>query len=184
MDTIKKLENKLHQECRYQTLTVYSAVGIALSRHWGWGTARIERLFDLTSDVWHECGETNDVSMLEMLEQETGIELILQENGKSWHNLAFLNGQIRRYNRSITRYQWIAMRQQQIQWLGTTIQACIYLALHRREGFGPERIKRIMDQMTEVREEYGNKMQSLIDACKAETGVNVVEKFKAEVYSR
>ena len=174
---IIKAENDLFEEVRKQTNIQYCAAGLALSRHWGWGTTRIDRLFELSTDVWQECGESLELSMLKMLEDETGIELILWDNGKSWHDCDFLNG---KWNDSVLKddMKWLYMRQHQKQWAGTTIQASIYLALHRREGFGPERIKRLMDQMHEIEDELHMKEIPLMNTLLKETGINIVRTLK------
>ena len=35
-------------------------------------------------------------------------------------------------------------------WIGSLVLACILLGIHRREGFGSERIQRLYDQIIEI----------------------------------
>ena len=65
--------------------------------------------------------------------------------------------------------EWIIMRQKQKQWIECQIMACVFLGMHRKEGWGPKRIKELMDRMQQVKEEfdYDNKklIQAFLDEC-------------------
>ena len=93
-DMLKTVEQKMQKEMETQVDMIYSAVAIALHRWWGWGALRIRRLFGLTQTTWDECAGSNEVSMLEMVENEVGIEIRIPETDKSWNDLAFLNAKI------------------------------------------------------------------------------------------
>lgn len=88
----------LQKELHRQVGIIYSAAAIALHRQWGWGKDRIIGLADMTREVWHECAKTNLRSMPQMLEEETGVEVQCGD-GTSWHELAFLNADITKYDR-------------------------------------------------------------------------------------
>lgn len=170
-DMLKTVEQKMQKEMETQVDMIYSAVAIALHRWWGWGAFRIRRLFELTQTTWDECAGSNEVSMLEMLENETGIEIKNHVNGKSWHELAYLNAKID--VGKMTRAQWIYMRQRQTQWIGPQVVGCVLLALHRKEGFGHERSLRILNDLQEVEREFGFDVKKLKEACLEETGVEL-----------
>ena len=167
MDALKRAELELAQEIDRQVDLVYSSAGIALHRHWNWGSLRIRRLFDLTVDVWGECGGVNDTSMLQMLEDETGVELKISDTDKGWREIAFLNAKLRRMSRA----QQIYMRQRQKQWVSAQAMACMALALHRKDGFGATRIIRLMGQIDDVKEEFNFDRTCLLAACEDEAGV-------------
>ena len=169
MDALKKAEMELEKETKKQVDLIYSAAGIAFRRYWDWGALRIRRLFDLTVEVWHECGQTNEISMLQMLEDETGIEIKIPDTDKSWHELAYMNSKIN--VERMSRAQWIYMRQRQKQWVGAQAMACMFLALHRKYGFGPERLLRLMSQVDEIRNEFNYDRKLLTEACEREAGV-------------
>lgn len=175
MDALRKAEIELDKEMKKQVDIIYSAAAIAFARYWdkGWGPLRIRRIFDETLEAWNECGETNEMSMLEMLENETGIEVKIPDTDKSWHDLAFLNAKIDmgRMNRA----QWIYMRQRQKQWIGAMVMACMFLALHRKYGFGPERLLRLMNQIDDIRIEFNYDRKALIKACEEEARVVLKE---------
>ena len=151
MDPILKIENELNRELNRQVALIYSAAAIALHRYNGWGRARIVSLMEMTSEVWHECAQTNEKSMIQMLEEETGIE-VQNGSGQSWRDLAFLNAKIRMDR--MTRPQWIYMRKKQMQWIPPNVTSCILLSLHRRCGFGGDkRLPRIANQIMGIQEE-------------------------------
>ena len=168
MDALRKAELELDKEMKKQVDIIYSAAAIAFARYWndGWGPLRIRRIFDETLEAWNECGETNEMSMLEMLENETGIEVKIPDTDKSWHDLAFLNAKIDmgRMNRA----QWIYMRQRQKQWIGAMVMACMFLALHRKYGFGHERNMRHMGKIDEIHNDIKSELKARNKANKDE----------------
>lgn len=165
------LDKKLNEEVGI----IYSATALALYRYWGWRLERIKSLMDMTGEVWHECAGTNLKSMPQMLEEETGIEVQCGD-GKSWHDLAFLNASIDTFDGKMTVPQFLYMRQQQLRWIPPNVTACILLSLYRRCGFGGDkRLPRIVSQIAGIREEFGNDADALKAACKAETGICVIE---------
>lgn len=176
MDALKKAEKELNGEMLKQVDIIYSSVAIAFARYWQWGPLRIRRLFDVTQAAWDECGATNDRSMLQMLEDETGIDLKTAEYpDKSWRDVAYLNTEIAMDPRRMTRAQWIYMRQQQKKWIGAQVLACMLLALHRKYGFGEERMARLLEQINDIRDEFSWNRKSLVKACEEEAGVDLKE---------
>ena len=69
-----KLLAKMERQCREITPSVYASMAIALHRKYGWGFKRISDLFAESQEVWNECIQ-GDVSMVEMCERETGIDV-------------------------------------------------------------------------------------------------------------
>lgn len=66
---IEKAERDLDRELNTQTPLIYGSAAIALRRYWGWGTQRIQKVFDVTQDIWAECAGTNAKSMIQMLDE-------------------------------------------------------------------------------------------------------------------
>ena len=179
---LQKLDAELLDECRRQVLIVYGSAGIALSRKHGWKKLRIDRLYELTDRIWHECGGNNRVSMLNMLEDETGIEMRLQENGRSFHEIDYLNGDMQRYTpEKMCIAQIMAMRRGQIKWVRAMVQACLYLALHRKEKFGFERIQRLVAEMYEVENEFETDPKAIAEECQKLTSINIITKFTEKI---
>ncbi len=163
MDALKKAELELDIEADRVCDCTYSAAAIALKRHWGWGKVRIRRLFEVSQEIWNECSATNEKSMVQMVQEETGIEL-QNGDGKSWENLPYLNEKVWNHRRP-TRAQLIYIRQQQKKWLQPIVTGSIILALYRREKFGLERTQRFLQQVEEIKDEYGRDRKKLKAAC-------------------
>lgn len=71
---LTKLLAKMERQCREITPSVYASIAIALHRKCGWGYKRISDLFAESQEVWNECIQ-GDISMIEMCERETGIDV-------------------------------------------------------------------------------------------------------------
>lgn len=168
----QKANADLEAEGRRQCMLLYSATALALRRHSNKGKQTILSLFEITGDTWRSCAETNEHSMIEMCEQETGIE-IQCGNGKTWRDLPYLNGTLN--TGRMTNAQWVYMRQRQKQWIAAQVTACILIALHRKYGFGFDRCARIYGQIQKIEAEYGMDQKKIQEACRAETGINVYD---------
>lgn len=170
--TYHKATDALEQEGRKQCFIIYGASAIALWRHYGKRQQAITRLFDITSEVWQDCARTNQHSMIEMCENETGIE-IQNGEGKSWRDLPYLNASLNQMRMS--EAQWIYMRRQQIKWIAPQVMACIMIALHRKYHFGFDRLSRFYQQIDAVRGEYNNDPNVIREECRKLTGVDVAD---------
>ena len=167
----QKAARKIETEGRKHCLCIYSATAIALWLHWGKKQEAINRLFDLSHDVWNECAKDHDHSMIQMCEVETGIE-IQNGDGKSWKDLHYLNGTIPEH---MTAAQILYMRQQQLKWIRPQVMACMLIALHRKYGFGFERCSRIYQQIQDIESEYRGNPDRLRKACYEMTGIDTAQ---------
>ena len=64
----------LHNTIDSVTPQVYACIAIILHREFGWGYVRLNRLFLHSQKLWQYCAE-NNIDMLKLCEEETGIEL-------------------------------------------------------------------------------------------------------------
>ena len=168
----RKATDALEQEGRKQCFIIYGSSAIALWRHHGKRRQAITRLFDITSEVWQDCARTNQHSMIEMCERETGIE-VQNGEGKSWRDLPYLNASLNQ--RRMSEAQWIYMRHQQIKWLAPQIMACIIIALHRKYHFGFERCGKFYGQVEEIRMEFDADPDRIREECFKLTGIDVAD---------
>lgn len=168
----QKANAGLEAEGRKQCFLLYSATAIALFRHWNKKKAAILSLFEVTGDVWHSCAETNLHSMIEMCEQETGIE-IQNGDGKSWEDLPYLNATLN--TTRMSNAQWVYMRMQQKKWIAPQVMACIMVALHRKYGFGFDRCARIYGQIQDIEAEYGMDPEKIQKSAREITGINIYD---------
>lgn len=157
-----------------QCFRLYSAAAIALYRYWNKRRLTLTRLFEIVHTTWMECATDNKVSMIQICEQETGIE-IQNGDGTHWRELAFLNHAYEIDPAKMTNAQWVVMRNNQIRWVRPQIMACLLVALHRKYHFGYERCARVYAQIEEVEREFNCKPYRLHEACLSETGIDIRE---------
>ena len=167
---LRNVERQMNEEHDKQDRILRAAALIAMHRHWGWRKKRLLGLLEMIDEVISECGDTRQKSMIQMLDEETGIEL-QNGDGKSWKELAFLNAEID--IGKLTLPKLIYMRQQELKWIPSLITAYILLALHRKCGFGSDRCARVYDQILETAEEFGWNGKDLTEACLQETGIDI-----------
>ena len=167
---LQNVERKMNEEHDRKDRILRSAALLVMHRHWGWRQKRLLGLLEMIDEVISECGETNKKSMIQMLDEETGIEL-QNGDGKSWKELAFLNAEID--IGKLTLPKLIYMRQQELKWIPSLITAYILLALHRKCGFGSDRCARVYAQILETAEEFGWNGKDLTAACLQETGIDI-----------
>lgn len=172
MDALKKADIELEKELHTQIGRVYSSIAIALNND-GWGSDKLKTLMDRTSAYWDECAKTNEKSMIEMLYDETGIELKPDPNGKSWYEVPYLNAKLR--TTRMNKAQWIYMRQQQKKWVGAQVTACILYTLHRRWGYGFQRITKLLNDADAIRSDYNDNPKALREACRTITSVSLID---------
>ena len=136
---------------RWLDIVMCSSI-IALSRYWGWKKDRLSKLQEIQEEVWNEVASDNDVSMIQLLDAECGIELTNHE-GVSYRDVIYLNTAIDD-GVQLTKYQYLAMRRNQAKWTEAQITACIILAMHRKEGWGFKRARELLEKMQQIKEEY------------------------------
>ena len=170
----QKACDRIEIEGRRQCFLLYSAAALALHRYWGKKKVTIIRLFEITGEVWHECASTNTHSMIQMCEEETGIE-VQNGSGKSWEELPYMNATLDTGKMSYA--QWVYMRQQQVKWIAPQVMACLLVALHRKYGFGFDRCARFYEQVQEIEAQFGMDPERIRAACIKETGIDVTDSF-------
>lgn len=168
---MRRADRELRGEINRQIDLVYGAGGIALHNLYGFGEKRVAAVFEQVQNIWTECGSDIRLSMPQMLEDETGIELRESETGKSWHDFKFF--QYDPDEKLPTAPQFILIRKRQKQWMPVAVLAAFLLALHRSQGFGPARIQRTIEEIETVQRTYHNKPDTLNRMCKTITGVTI-----------
>ena len=170
-----KIERQNDEYLIEQAKLIYASTAIALKRAYNWEKHGIVKLMDMTREVWNECAATNERSMIQMLDEETGVEL-QNGDGKSWKDLAFLNARIETGHMTVP--QWIYMRNQQRKWIPAQVTACILLALKRKCGFDEDKIAETYQRMLEVEQENLFSYELAMQQCRYETRVNMDECLK------
>lgn len=175
---LRDVENQIVKEGeKWLDITMCSTI-LVMWRYYGWRTDRITKLIKYHEDVWKEVGADNSKSVLKLLDEECNIELTNHE-GVSYRNVIFLNSDIDD-GRTLTPYQWLYMRQNQIKWLEAQIMASICLAIHRKEGWGFKRIEELLNHLQDVKEDYDYDRRRILDECFKETGYDWEGRTKIE----
>jgi hypothetical protein len=169
MDALRAAEKAMNEEADRCMYIVFACTMIALKRYHGYGKMRIARTIDQIGLIYDECGQTNEKSMIQMLEEETGIE-IQNGQGKSWRDLPYLND--RKWDRKpLPRAQMIYMRQQQKKWILPSMLANILLVMYRLYGWSATRDERLLAEINQIREEFGQDHKKMKKAAAEETGI-------------
>lgn len=71
---------QLYAQIKSITPQVYACIALALHRKYGWGFKRINDLFAESQNIWGECVDS-DLNMIQMCEEETGIDVQSRTNG-------------------------------------------------------------------------------------------------------
>lgn len=172
-NNVAKADKELTDKIMEQQVVVFSATLLALQRFYGWTNPQILSFLDECAAICHTCSSDQDMSLIKMLDEETGIEL-QNGNGKSYTELEFLNSGLKP-GMMMTSAQWIYMRKRQLPWVNPQIMACVLLALHRSKGYGFRSLNRIYQQIAGVETEYGYSKDALWSACMHYTGINAPE---------
>lgn len=152
--TMKKWNTKLNNECSRQIDIIWHSVAIALYRYHGWTAEQINNLIAKTSqDLWQECADIDDQSMIEMLWNECGIELQSEDDSRSFFDVNYLFSDRASYG-DMPLAQWVAMRQGQIKWVGAQFMACALLSIYRKEQWSDKAMGKIFSEIESVKHEF------------------------------
>lgn len=168
----ERANKRMYEETKKQTFSLYPAAALALWRCWGKRKKSIESFLAVSHEVWLHCASNNNISMVQICEEETGIE-VQNGDGKSWHDLAFLNADYDMDPYHMSNAQWVVMRNNQIRWVRPQLMACLMVSLHRKYGFGYDRLTRIYGQIEEIEREYDCRPDRIKKACMDETGIDI-----------
>ena len=168
---LQKATDRIQTDGIKHCFVLFGSTGIVLWKYYGKKTQAITNLFDLSRKVWRSCASDYDHSMIQMCEEETGIE-IQNGNGVSWRDVMYLNG---KDPGPMTEAQWLYMRQQQIKWIRPQIMACLMVSLHRKYGFGFDRCSQIYQLIEETSAEYRHGPKRIRKACRELTGIDIAD---------
>lgn len=170
---LRKAMKECSREMTTQIDIIYPAAAIVWYQEYGWRELRILRRFVTSSDVWEECASHGtSKSMLQMLEEETGIEMQLSGYDKSYHDFVYLDGS--KWSGNIpTVPQAIYMFQMEKKWLAPLLLSCLCITLHRDEGWGADRLGRFISHVDALRQEWGRDTDLYKTKLKEITGIPV-----------
>lgn len=176
------INRKLNTEADRQMAIIFPATAIALHNYFNWGTLKLEHFFDEANNTFNECGAGGlEVSIIQMLYEETGIDLKISPNGKSWKELCFLNHEIKLGTKdTFTAQQLYMMRVEQVKWIAPAVIAAEFIALYRKFRFSKNMLAKLMGYIDDVRRQYSFKAGRLSKACYEATGIKMINGFRKE----
>lgn len=167
MDKIKRLELEREREMNKWTDLYCGALALALKRFWGYGTKRIQDVINRAYDVSEECANYGkEKSMIQMLDEETGIELRSYTDNRSYRETAFLSTNIK--YKKLNDAQYMCMIISQIKWMRPVVLSILCLAMYRQQGFGYERLVRLISQMDEIINDHNQDKVALLRTARDE----------------
>lgn len=153
---------KINNEYDIALNTIYRGVALALMDD-GWGLIRLNKLLDSCQTVFDDLGE-NDKSVVQMLDEETGVELMSVDNKKHWYEVTYLSEkrwqQYMEENKLNPAYL-LAARAKMLKWCRPQVYATILLALNRYYGYKSEKIGKIYAKAAGYEEKYMFKWKSM-----------------------
>lgn len=164
---LNKSAADVNKERARQVNIIYPCAGLIFWTTYGWRLEKINRIFAMTNDVWHETIGQHQ-AILPKLEQETGIELTLMGTDQSYKNYPYLLYSTDDILLSFEQAYFANMRMK--PWIPTMLLACILIVLHRREKFGFDRLAGFVTEMNQIRSELGEKPKTYNQKLLEETG--------------
>jgi len=172
--TVLNAYKKIGVEMNKQVNIILPAAAVVLWKQFGWRKVRILRRLVTTSKVVNECGQMGPMkSVMQMLEEETGIELQLS-GYPSYHEFSYLDSN-KWDGKGLTKPQMVAMYGKMAKWIAPQIIAGICLALYRDEGFGAERLGRFISGLDAIRKELGEVPKSYKELLEKETDIKAAD---------
>lgn len=179
---LREAEAALDRECEKQTTIIYSAGTLALNRHWGWKGKRILALYKMQESIYDECINSG-YSMVEMLYNEVGLELRRDDAPDvSFKDCYYLSTEYE--DMFLTFPQKLYMKNQQKKWVRTNILACFCISLHRKYGFGFERLVRLLEQIKDIIWDFDGNQEALKAACLKEADFELIDDPFSNCYDR
>ena len=145
---------KLQRHIKNQISIIYPSACLALWNEFGWREHRIWKVLNRSQKIIDELSEETDKSVIEVLDDETGIEITLPGT-KSYKEYMYLNSELYRRRKPMSNPQLIHMCGRMETWVAPQIIACLCLSLHREYGFGADRLSRFVSAIDTVRAEHG-----------------------------
>lgn len=185
---LKKADAELTKAAQKSMDLIYYATCLALYRHFGWKELRISRFMDKSQEVYRDCASNVDLSMIQMCDIEVGIEFRSLKN-ESYKDTPYLCNE--KWNN--IRPEWIKkpkdyqlawlirMKQKMRDWMSPQIMASVALALHRKEGWGMQRISALTQYVDNICAEFGEDIKAMCKAVEQETGMRYTHTTSGEL---
>lgn len=167
----------LQAEIRKQTGIIFPVSVIVLWKNFGWRGKRVGDVLEMVKKVLDELAEDpEERSPIQILDEETGIEMRLDGERRSYKDISFLYGPrwVRDKHR-LNAAQIIYANHQQKKYVAPNLLSTFCVALHRHYGFGFERLSRFIMEVDAIRREYGEQPDNYSELFNSTTGMELKE---------
>lgn len=187
-DSIKKADRELTKVAQKAMDDIYYGTCLALHRHYRWGKQRISKFMDISQQVFSEVAQDQDRSMVQVCDEEVHIEFRSTKN-ESYKECPYLctakwNAMQEEWHSKPQSYQiaWLVRMKQKMQdWMYPQIMASVTLAMHRKEGWGMQRIQKLVVEIEDIIWEFNQNSKALCEAVRIETGLSYVHTNSGEL---
>ena len=173
MNAIVKAERERRREQNHQRNIIFPCMFTILWEK-GWDADKImERVNDSVDAM--KCGYTQGLSVLEVLEEETGIEMTL-DGEKSYHEFAYFSADTQ--VKPLNAMQEVYVIHRTTKWIPTLMLAGICVALHRKDGWEYDELSDFIEKMNAIRSELGEDESRYADYMTEKTGYKPKEMWR------
>lgn len=172
---VDKSYRDLQAEVRKQTGIIFPVSVIVLWQNFGFRDKRIGDVLEHVRAVLNELiNDPQERSPIQILDEETGIEMRLDGEKRPWREISYLNGKAwKRDKHRLNAAQIIYANQQQKKFVAPNLLSTFCVALHRHYGFGFERLSRFMAQADDLRRKYGEQPDNYSELFNKTTGMEL-----------
>lgn len=154
----------------------YSCAAIVLHKKYRFGSEKIKDIIKASHDSWLEVGDCNNISLVQLLDEETGIELA-NDYGESWEQFSYLNS--KKWDGVIPNWGYLVkVRHKEATWTNATALSGILIAVNRNCNFTQGKLIKLLADIQEFKAEYENDVPKLLRTVKEETGIELVKNEK------
>jgi len=174
----RNVSKELDAECRRAETIIFNTSILVLYRE-GWRRLRIERFLEKANDVYGECASSLQKSLVQMCDEQLGIEL-RNDSNESYKDTPYLSYEdwqnkkeqvLHKMNKVQQNCYIIRVRQKMISWMFPQIMASVLLALRKKENWGIDKIAEFASKVQEVRDQYNDEIKDIKAAVIEETGI-------------
>lgn len=155
---------------------IYACMAIELYKD-GWRDKRLENMCKSIRGVYDDL-KHEDKSAVEILAEETGVELMSENSNKHWYEVPYLNGKVwddylEKHMNKVNKAYLVAVQLKMRDWIRPQIYATVFTALHRLYGYGDKRIADMYRRMYGFEQEKNFDAGAVIKELEELTGLTV-----------
>lgn len=168
---IKAAEKEVEKEVNLQIDILYHSAALVLHQY-GWSREEIEEFASAGNATYSECLE-NNASLLQLLYNETGIELQRSDGLQSFKDVLYLG--TKEQTKPLSAPEYLLMKQNQVKWVAAQITASIILALKRLDDWDDAECGAFFEDLEDKKWQYNLDADWIIHDCKEITGFYLAE---------